>query len=291
MKCPGTIHCGALAVVFVACACARPETAAPQAEAAQARAGQAARRVEPAADARLRAMSKTLAGVQSFSFNTTDHRERINAKGEKVARESTAEYVVARPDRFWGKRTRDGVAAFAIYDGSTLTLQGDGEKVWSQVDMPPTIDETLDYAAEVYRFPMPIADLLYSDPYGSIVGDDTAVRMVGKEAVGALQCDHLAIETPAVNAGVWLESGERALPCKLDLVQKGGDDPPHTTIVFSNWNLAPQVDAARFAFTPPAGYNRIRMVAVMSPEEEARARAAAASRKEAAAQAQPKSGS
>lgn len=263
----------------------------PVPPAAEATAKEAEPRLDPAADARLRAMSDTLAGVETFSFSATQRREQVDAAGEKTVRESNRELLAVRPDRFRERRITDGVTAFAIYDGSTLTLQGDREKVWAQVDMPPTLDEALDYLAEVYRMPMPIADLVYSDPYGSIVGDDTSLRMVGKEKVGGAECDHLVIETPAVIADVWLEGGERALPCKLELVPKEAADAPRTSLEFRDWNLSPEVDAALFAFTPPAGYNRIPMVAVMSPEEEKRAREAAANREEAPVEPPGSSGS
>ncbi len=285
MKSRNTIGWAALAAVIVTGACAQRETAPPA----------ATEKVQAAADARLKAMSATLAAAQAFSFSTSDRRERVNAKGEKTARESTNEYLVARPDRFWQKRTREGVAALAVYDGSTLSLQGDGEKVWAQVEMPASLDEALDYVAEVYRLPMPIADLMYSDPYASIAGEgfgeETSVRLAGKEEIGGTQCDHLVIETPVIDAELWLEAGERALPCKLELVNKQAEGAPRTSIVFSDWNLSPQVDATRFAFTPPADYNRIRMVATMSEQEEALARAAQPKTEAATAEPAPSSGS
>jgi hypothetical protein len=236
----------------------------------------ATERLDPAADARLRAMSATLAGAQAFSFSTAERNERVDAKGEKVALESTREYVLARPDRFVTSRVREGVTARAVYDGRTLSLQGDGEKVWAQVDMPATLDEALDYAALVYRIPLPIADLFYSDPYASVVGEETVLRSSGEETVAGVACDHLTIETPAVNAEVWLEQGAQALPRKLELVYKELEGEPRTTVTFYDWDLEPQIDPVLFAFTPPAGYTRLPMVASMSPEEEELVRASAA---------------
>ena len=193
----------------------------------------------------------------------------------KAPREFTRDAVIVRPDKLWTARSEDGKTAKAIYDGSTLTLQGDAQKVWSQVEMPPTLDEALDYVAEVYRFPMPIADLLYSDPYGSFVADDTAARLAGKESIGDMNCEKVTVETPIVTADLWVEEGERALPCKLDILYKELEQTPRSTIVFSNWNLAPTVDAKIFQFSAPEGYRKIRMVAVLSPEEERLVREAA----------------
>lgn len=260
----------ALAVLLAAGACAKQE--APPAAAAEPEKP----KMEAAADARLKAMSATLAAAQSFSFSTTARIERVNAKGEKVARESTSEFVVARPNRFWNKRVRDGAGGLGVYDGTTLSLQSDAEKVWSQVEMPPTLDEALDYAAEVYRFPMPVADLLYSDPYGSFVADDTAAKSGGKESINGVDCEKVIVKTPVVEADIWIEAGDRALPCKLDIIYTEQDQKPHATIVFSNWNLAPAVDDKLFAYSAPAGYNKIRMVAEMSAEEEQLVRVGAA---------------
>lgn len=276
MRGRNTIGWAVLAIVLFAGGCSTPEASpTPDTKADQA---EIAPKLEPAAAARLKAMSATLASAQAFSFTTSGRRERINPAGEKVARESTNQFFTVRPDRFWWKRTREGKTQLVIYDGSTLTLQGDGEKVWAQVDMPPTLDQALDYVAEVYRVPIPIADLLYSDPYGSIVGENTGLRMAGKETIGGAECDHLVVETPAVDAELWLATGASALPCKLELVREEERGALRTSVVFSDWNLSPQVEATRFAFAPPAGYQRIRMVAVMSPQEEALSHAAEAKR-------------
>ena len=225
-------------------------------------------RIEADADARLRATSATLAATQALSFATRERHERVNAAGEKKARESTREYLIARPDKLWTTRTREGKTAMAVYDGSRLSLQGDDAKVWAQVDMPPTLDEALDYAAAVYRIPMPVADLLYSDPYGSFVSDDTSARIAGKESINGLSCDQIRIESPAVEADLWVAEGDQALPCKLELIYKEMDQAPRSTVVFSDWNLAPAVDPKRFEFVAPKGYKRIPMVAVLSPDEE-----------------------
>ena len=225
-------------------------------------------RIEADADARLRAASATLAAAQALSFSTRERHERVNAAGEKKARESSREILVARPDKLWMKRLREGATAMAVYDGSNLSLQSDDKKAWSQVDMPPTLDEAFDYAAAVYRFPMPVADLLYSDPYGSLVSDDTSLRLAGKETINGLPCDQIRIETSVVEADLWVAEGAQALPCKLELVYKQMDQMPRSTIVFSDWNLAPTFDPKRFEFVAPKDYHKIPMVAVLSPDEE-----------------------
>lgn len=270
-----TIATVAAAALLLAVACAKKENVPP----AAAKPPEPAKpTVEPAAEARLRAASATLSGTRTFTFATTERHERVNAGGEKKARESTRKFVVARPNKLWMERLREGETARAVYDGAALSIQGDKEKVWSQVDMPPTLDEALDYAAEVYRFPMPVADFLYSDPYSSLIANDTAASLAGQESIHGVACDRVAIRTPAVEADVWIEAGERALPCKLEIVYKDLDQKPRSTIVFSDWNLSPTVDAKIFEFSAPGDYRRIAMVAVMSPEEEKLARKAAEAR-------------
>jgi hypothetical protein len=260
-----TMRGATLAVLIVAVACAKKQEAPPPVAAAPEPAKPV---MEESADRRLRAMSATLAGAKSLSFSTAERHERVNAKGVKGARESTRDFVVVRPNRFHAKRVRDGETAQAVYDGAKLSLQSDKDKVWAQVDMPPTLDEAFDYAAEVYRFPMPVADLLYSDPYGSLVADDTAARIAGKEDVNGVSCEKVAVVTPLVEADVWIEEGERALPCKLEILYKELPQTPRSSITFSNWNLAPTVDESIFTYSPPKGYNLIPMVGVLSPEEE-----------------------
>lgn len=231
-----------------------------------------AQKLGPAGE-RVAAMSATLAAAQAFSFSTSQHREHIDAQGERGAREFETEVVLRKPDGFFVKQVSGERTRRIVYDGATLSLQNDQEKVWTQVEMPPTLDETLDTIAEVYRIPMPLADLFYSDPAAALRGNNLTGKLIGRETVGSKECDHLELQTENVDVELWLEADERALPCRIALLYKSVEGAPRWTIDFDDWNLQPEIEDALFEFTPPADYQRISVVGVMTPEDEDAARA------------------
>jgi hypothetical protein len=218
--------------------------------------------LDPAAAQRMRSMSDLLAATKTFSFKTTEDQHKIRANGEPVDLHYTRESVVQRPDHLWFDRVRNGNHLFGWYDGQTLTIRADSLKIWAQIDMPPTLDGGMDYIATTYRFPMPMADLLYSDPYSAFIGDSTKGRVVGDEQIGAMKCQHLAFTDKVVDFDVWVQDGQQALPCRLRIVYKSLTGEPHADITFSDWNLSPQVAADQFTASLPPDYRQIPVVGV-----------------------------
>jgi hypothetical protein len=69
--------------------------------------------------------------------------------------------------------------------------------------------------------------------------------------------DHLAYRLPDADVQLWIEQGERALPCRLSVTYLHEPGQPQFRAQLSSWDLEPDVSDARFAFEPPAGAQRI----------------------------------
>jgi hypothetical protein len=200
-------------------------------------------------------MSEKIAAAKALSFSTSDEREKINSKGEKIKVHLTRDTTIQRPDKVWADFKGDLTWKF-WYDGKYLTAVSDKEKVFVQKAVPHTIDEMLDYLAERLNLLMPISDLLYSNPYQSFMTPDTKGGLVGTEDVEGESCSHVSYHQSAADWQVWI-SNQDSLPRKVQIKYLEEPAQPEFVIILRNWNLNPAIPENTFAFKIPDGYERI----------------------------------
>ena len=179
----------------------------------------------------------------------------------------TKEVSLRRPDRMYMKITGADRSGEAFYDGRAVSLVEGAQKMYAQVNVPPTIDETLDLLAVRFDVPMPMADFMYSDPYESVMTPHTRGQYIGEESINGSTCHHLSFQQTLLDWQIWIAAGDRPLPCQLEILYKNDEGQPRTRLTFSDWNLGVPLDDAIFAFTPPADYQRIRIVGRSASEE------------------------
>lgn len=215
-------------------------------------------------------MSDRLAAAQSFSFSTQEkHQRRRGGKVVDVARSRT--FQVKRPGAITFKTVGGEMGGGSgVYDGKELTLVWPEQKAYARVKMPPTLDESLDRLAERFNTPLPVGDLLYSNPYDALVSPDTTGRYVGREKLGAAECDHVAFTHARVDWELWVASSGEPTPCRLVITSKGQSGPLTSDVSFSDWNLAAAPPANAFEAQVPPNYERIPIAAYdTSPEPTA----------------------
>src|SRR5262245_1419829 len=229
----------------------------------------------PAADvnpeALVKRMSEALAAAKTFSFSTTEMHERHKGTGKQESRFSR-KHLVRRPNGVAFTISGGEREGYGAYDGEHLTLVWTSQKAYARVKMPPTIDAALDRMAERFQMPMPVGDLLYSNPYDRFMGDAKG-RYVGRESMGGKDCEHLAYSEPLLDWQIWIAASGDPVPCQLEITSKGKSGPLTSRVAFSDWNLAAPVPDGAFTAKVPEGYEQILM---MAREPEA-AEAAAAS--------------
>jgi hypothetical protein len=74
---------------------------------------------------------------------------------------------------------------------------------------------------------------------------------------------------------VWISQGDRPLPLRVVLTYKNTPGQPQFRAQFSDWNFDIKPADSLFAFTPPAGVNRIPFAATLSSISPARRGSAA----------------
>ena len=214
--------------------------------------------IDPKADELLHKMSDTLANVSSFSVSTSETHDRHKRSGKTGQLNFSRQIILQRPGGLWMHAVGvKGGEASVWYDGKLLTLQSDVEKVYASVEMPPTLDEAIDYAATNLDLPMPMADLFYSSPYDSLMSDDTQGSYVNTEKIEGKDCAQLAFQNAHVDWRIWIVEGEKTVPCRLEITYKEEPGQPKSIMTFRDWNFAPKIDAGQFTHKAPEDYEQI----------------------------------
>jgi hypothetical protein len=241
-------HAGLAALVALAAACGQRDPQTPAEKSARG-------------DELLRKMSDALKAAPALSFKVTESHERIRRSGEKQPYTLNREITVRRPDRFWLHTTgSDGRDVRVAYDGKTVMVVGDKQKVYASIKAPATLDETLDYISERFDLRVGVADFLYSSPYDSFAGSEAQGGWVRRTTVGGKSCEEVAYTAKVVDFTLSMTASEPVLPCEAQVVYKQEPGQPVSRLVFSDWNLDPRPADTQFALNVPQGYELIPII-------------------------------
>ena len=255
-----------LAVVLWACGgdrtTAEPEPVGePSPEAAPGAAGRgpapAPAVLEPEAADILRRMSDHLAALDSFAFSTYQLEDVEDETGQQIQYSKTSKLVVRRPDRLYATGSGDRRHLSFWYDGSTVSALDHREKVYAVVEVPPDIDGMLDTLALEYGLVMPLADLLFTSPYESLVTAETSGRKLGVHDVQGTPCHHLVMRTPWLDWQIWIQAEGAPLPRKVVLTRRQQTGSPEHLILINDWDPKPRVSEAMFRFEAPKDAQQI----------------------------------
>jgi Predicted periplasmic protein len=229
--------------------------------------------VDKKTDALLRGMSDLLSKSNSFTFHTKEMHDKVRPSGKIVQVSLTREVAVRRPDGVWmhalTKASDQSRELNLWYDGKTVTLQSNHEKVYARAKVPPNIDEALDYIGSTLNLPTPMGDVLYSSPYDSFMGPDTSGKYVKLTKIEGKSCHELAFKNPILNWVMWIADGETPLLCKLEIQYKHDYGKPKISMTFLDWNLNAQIAETQFTHVPPADFRRIKIIGRVPLEDSA----------------------
>jgi hypothetical protein len=218
--------------------------------------------IEPKADALLRKMSTDLAGMTAFRFNADHVMEVVTRQGQKIQSVAESTVWVQRPNKLRADRMGPLGGAAVYYDGSKLSVYGKRDNLYATTKAPDDLDGTIDFAREQLGLDAPAADLLYSNPYAVLMEDAVSGQYLGIEPVGNRMCHHLAFRGHETDWQLWVEDGQRALPCRFVIVSKRATGAPEYTVATSDWTAAPGFSPGTFAFSPPPDAGKIDFVAL-----------------------------
>ena len=216
--------------------------------------------IDPDALEALKEMSDALQSAKEFSFDAEITNDNILDTGETIQISGTLTAAVKRPNQVYAKYTGDVNTREVWYNGDQLTLFMPGDNFYGKLKTPGTIDATMDFLIDNYDFSLPLADIMSSDPYTSVMETTTEGFVVGNSMVRGKECTHLAFRAKYVDWQIWISNDDPALPYKLVINYKELEGVPQYQAIFSNWSLDPKLSASVFKPEIPKGAVKIDFI-------------------------------
>src|SRR3954469_5423598 len=148
--------------------------------------------VDAKADKILKSMGTKLGKARQISFDSHAIADQYTSDGQKVQYAKNQKVLLRRPDRLAVDVTGDIEDLQFRYDGKRVTLYNPRTHSWGTADAPALIDDTLDTLAEKYGMALPLADLVFGDPYKSLPEPVRSSQYLGVGYVFDVRCHHLA---------------------------------------------------------------------------------------------------
>ena len=138
-----------------------------------------------------------------------------------------------------------------------LTILDKEHNAYASAEMPDTIDATLDKYEDDYGVVLPLADLLYSDPYKTLMEGVTYGRYLGLHLAAGVPCHHLAFAQDTIEWQIWIDAGDKPLPRKLVITYVDEPGEPQYSATIRRWRLDGKVPEGLFTFEAPEGAKKV----------------------------------
>jgi hypothetical protein len=212
---------------------------------------------EEEAKALLKAMTDYMAAQTAISFDYDATLEVVTEDGQKLALASSGDVTLNRPDKIRASRSGGFADIETVFDGTTLTVLGKNKNVYTQVEIPGSIDHLVDELKDKYNRPLPAADLLLTNAYDELMANVVDVKDLGSGVIGGIECDHLAFRAKEVDWQIWIAQGDRPYPCRYSIASKLIDGDPQYSVQVSDWKTGDEVATDSFSFEAPADAKKV----------------------------------
>lgn len=205
----------------------------------------------------LKAMSDYMAAQTAFSFEYDAVLDVVTPQDQVLGLASSGSVSVKRPDKVHASRAGGFADAELNFDGKTLTLLGKNLNVYSQVEIPGTINHLIDELRDTYHRPLPAADLLMANSYETLMQGVVDIKDLGSGVLDGIECDSLAFRTADVDWQIWIAQGDRPYPCRYVITSKLIAGGPQYTVEVRNWKAGDEVAARDFTFENSSGAEKV----------------------------------
>jgi len=207
----------------------------------------------------LKSMSEYVGSQTAISFEYDAILEVTTFEDQVLALASSGSVTLNRPDKIHTTRSGGFVDVESLFDGKTLTLLGKNLNIYTQIEVPGTIDHLVDELKNTYNRPLPAADLLLSNSYDELIHDVTDVKDLGSGVIGGVECDTFAFRTDEVDWQIWIAQGEHPYPCRYVITSKLIANAPQYSIQTRNWKTGTNVAAGDFQFKNPTNAEQVEL--------------------------------
>jgi hypothetical protein len=213
--------------------------------------------VEARADLELKRMGEFLGKLPRFALEAEEVFDEVPDGELRRQLTNIRRMAVERPNHVAADATGDTLLRASWYDGKTVTVLDKEHNVYATVDAPSTIDATLEKLEDEYGVVLPLADLLYSDPYAVLIEGVTYGRYLGLHQAAGVMCHHLAFSQESIEWQIWIDAGEQPLPRKLVISYVEEPGEPQYSATIRRWRVDGTVPEGLFTFEAPEGAQKV----------------------------------
>jgi hypothetical protein len=215
----------------------------------------------------LKAMSDYVSGQKAISLSYNADIEVITPEIQKIQFTGSGKLQMSRPDKLRVSRTGGYTDVQLIVDGTTVTVFNKDGNSYAQIESPGSIDQLVDLLRNEYGLELPGADLLVTDPYGVLMPEVLDAKHIGRGVINGVECDHLAFRNRETDWQIWVEIGDRPIPCKYVITSKATAAAPQYTLLITDWKSEPEIAADAFAFQAPEGAKKVDLKTLKDIDE------------------------
>jgi hypothetical protein len=207
----------------------------------------------------LKSMSEYVGAQTALSFEYDAILEVTTVDDQVLALASSGSVTLNRPDKIRSTRAGGFVDVESLFDGKTLTLWGKNLNIYTQIEVPGTIDHLIDELKNTYNRPLPAADLLLASSYDELMHDVTDVKDLGSGVIGGVECNTFAFRTDEVDWQIWIAQGDHPYPCRYVITSKSIANAPQYSIQVRDWKAGAEVVADDFQFQNATNAEKVEL--------------------------------
>ena len=214
----------------------------------------------------IKRMGDEVASLQSFVINGEAYSDARLDAGLIIEHAAQATLRVRKPDtvRITNKTSEDVKELFFAFD--LLTIYTRSRNFYGQIEIPGGAKDALDYAVNEMGIDLPMLDFVSGNVAERMLTDATDVMYLGKSLIRGIEYEHVVIRTPEIDIQLWIAAEGRPLPGKMSLSAKWDGGSPRT-VVFMDWDTAPEFPNHALQFEPPEGATKISFESQTGSEE------------------------
>jgi hypothetical protein len=219
------------------------------------------------ASAALHRMSDTISGTKAFVVHSSATMDQPIENGQLAQFTRDGNLIVARPDGLFAEVRKDNNTYKFWHKADEVTILDVNKGKYAVIKTPAPIDEMLDLLAEEHNIVIPLADLLYTDPYAVLTENVKVGSYVDQQTINDHLCHHLLFTQDNVDWQIWIDAGEVAIPRKVVITYKNDPDQPQYEAILNEWRVAGPDDLARLKPQLPTSAQRVELAELLGSDE------------------------
>ncbi len=214
----------------------------------------------------VRRMGNEISALQSYSISGDAYADARLDAGLIIEHSSQATMQVRMPDtvRITNRSSEDSKVLF--FKSGSLTVYTQSKNFYGQIEVPEGTTSALDYAVSELGIDLPMLDFLSGKVAERMLANAPDVMYLGTSLIRSKIYEHVVIRSEDIDVHLWIAAESPHLPGKMAISAKWDGGSPRT-VVFMEWDTAPDFSTDDLQFEPPKDATRITFESRLDSEE------------------------